>query len=423
MSWFSPVAKHLYLRIWLAVVLGVAVLMLLVGFAWSLSVEQAVQNGPQGARELQIRNEQGQIIQSVPGQLQRGVGVTFDVTLPDGQKLNLLLPRRPPGMGPGPGHDMRPGGPMNRGPRDLTPGWARPPYGFVWMLLLVGVAVAVGIYPIVRKLTQRLEALQQGVQRWGNGDLTVRVSEYGQDEVADLSKRFNAAAERVQHLLHSQQLLLTSQKSLLANASHELRSPLTRIRMGLEFMRADNGDDAKKEIARNINELDQLIDEILLASRLDSEDADIGTIESVDVMGLCAEECARVGAVLEVQPGVLRIETQGVSKLLRRLIRNLLENAARYGAIQGPEDVQLQCELTDTEVIIKVCDKGPGVPLALREKIFEPFFRLPGASERSGSVGLGLALVKSIAERHKGSVSCQSGKTAGACFVVHLPKA
>lgn len=312
---------------------------------------------------------------------------------------------------------------MNRGPRDLTPWWARPPYGFVWMLLLVGVAVAVGIYPIVRKLTQRLEALQQGVQRWGNGDLTVRVSEYGQDEVADLSKRFNAAAERVQHLLHSQQLLLTSQKSLLANASHELRSPLTRIRMGLEFMRADNGDDAKKEIARNINELDQLIDEILLASRLDSEDADMGTIESVDVMGLCAEECARVGAVLEVQPGVLRIETQGVSKLLRRLIRNLLENAARYGAIQGPEDVQLQCELTDSEVIIKVCDKGPGVPLALREKIFEPFFRLPGASERSGSVGLGLALVKSIAERHKGSVSCQSGKTAGACFVVHLPKA
>jgi signal transduction histidine kinase len=248
------------------------------------------------------------------------------------------------------------------------------------------------------------------------------VAEFGQDEVADLSKRFNAAAERVQHLMNSQQLLLASQKSLLANASHELRSPLTRIRMGLEFMRADNGDDAKKEIARNIAELDQLIDEILLASRLDSEDADMGIIESVDVMGLCAEECARVGAVLEVQPGVFRIETQGVSKLLRRLIRNLLENAARYGAIQGPEDVQLQCELTDSEVIIKVCDKGPGVPAALREKIFEPFFRLPGASERSGSVGLGLALVKAIAMRHQGSVSCLAREGGGACFELRLPK-
>ena len=419
MNWLAPVAKHLYLRIWLAVVLGVAVLMLLVGFAWSLSMEHAVQNGPQGVRELQIRNEQGQIIQTVPGQLQRGVGVTFDVTLADGQKLNLVLPRRPPGMGPGP--EMR-SGLMNRGPRDLSPWWARPPYGFVWMLMLVGVAVAVGIYPIVRKLTQRLEALQQGVQRWGNGDLTVRVAEYGQDEVADLSKRFNAAAERVQHLLNSQQLLLASQKSLLANASHELRSPLTRIRMGLEFMRADNSDDAKKEIARNIAELDQLIDEILLASRLDSQEADMGIIESVDVMGLCAEECARVGAVLEVQPGVLRIETQGVSKLLRRLVRNLLENATRYGTLQGPEDVQLHCELSDSEVILKVCDKGPGVPLALREKIFEPFFRLPGASERSGSVGLGLALVKAIAMRHQGSVSCLERQGGGACFEVRLPK-
>jgi len=249
MSWLAPVAKHLYLRIWLAVVAGVAVLMLLVGWAWSLSVEHVAHNGPQGPRELQVRNEQGEVIQSVPGQLQRGVGVNFVVTLPDGQKLNLLLPRRPPGMGPGtgPGSEMGPG-PMGRGPRDLSPWWAKPPYGFVWMLLLVGVAVAVGVYPIVRRLTQRLEALQQGVQRWGDGDLTVRVAEFGQDEVADLSKRFNAAAERVQHLLNSQQVLLASQKSLLANASHELRSPLTRIRMGLEFMRADNSDEAKKKL-------------------------------------------------------------------------------------------------------------------------------------------------------------------------------
>ena len=111
-----------------------------------------------------------------------------------------------------------------------------------------------------------------------------------------------------------------------------------------------------------------------------------------------------------------------MSKLLRRLIRNLLENAARYGAIQGPEDVQLQCELTDAEVIINVCDKGPGVPAALREKIFEPFFRLPGASERSGSVGLGLALVKAIATRHQGSVSCLAREGGGACFEVRLPK-
>ena len=423
MSWLSPVAKHLYLRIWLAVVAGVAVLMLLVGWAWSLSVEHVAHNGPQGMRELQVRNEQGEVIQSIPGQLQRGVGVNFVVTLPDGQKLNLLLPRRPPGMGPGPGpgHEMGPG-PMGRGPRDLSPWWAKPPYGFVWMLLLVGVAVAVGVYPIVRRLTQRLEALQQGVQRWGDGDLAVRVAEYGQDEVADLSKRFNAAAERVQNLLNSQQSLLASQKSLLANASHELRSPLTRIRMGLEFMRADNSEDAKKEIARNIAELDQLIDEILLASRLDAKEADMGTIESVDIIGLCAEECARMGAQLDVQEGVMQIEVQGVSKLLRRLIRNLLENARRYGVVDGPEDIQVLCSVDSTEAIIRVCDRGPGVPFEYREKIFEPFFRLRGASESAGSVGLGLALVKSIAERHAGQVTCLERNGGGSCFEVRLKR-
>lgn len=441
MNWFSSVAKHLYLRIWLAVVLGVAVLMLLVGWAWSLSVEHVAQNGPQGVRELQVRNEQGELLTVVPGQLQRGVGVNFEVTLADGQKLNLLLPKRPPGSGPGPGPGpgrgpgigpetgfgmaFGPGGPnrgLGNGPRDASPWWARPPYGFVWMLLLVGLAVAIGVYPIVRKLTKRLESLQQGVQRWGEGDLNVRMPEQGQDEVADLSKRFNAAAERVQHLMSAQQMLLASQKSLLANASHELRSPLTRIRMGLEFLGADNSEMAKQEIARNIAELDQLIDEILLASRLDAQEADMGTIETVDLMGLCAEECARVGAVFEVQAGVLSLETQGVVKLMRRLIRNLLENAGRYGAIKGPEDVHVMGSVNAHEVILTVCDRGPGVPVAFREKIFEPFFRLPGASERAGSVGLGLALVKSIAQRHQGSVVCEERPGGGACFVVRLPK-
>jgi signal transduction histidine kinase len=431
----SSIAKHLYLRIWLAVVVGVAILMLLVGWAWSLSVEHVAHNGPQGVRELQVRNDKGELITAVPGQLQRGVGVNFEVTLPDGQTLNLLLPRRPPAAGqePGPGQGAEGGramgmglGGFNRGmgngPRDVSPWWARPPYGFAWMLVLVGLAVAIGVYPIVRKLTQRLESLQQGVQRWGEGDLTVRMPEQGQDEVADLSKRFNAAAERIQHLMSSQQSLLNSQKSLLANASHELRSPLTRIRMGLEFMGADNNDIAKQEITRNIAELDLLIDEILLASRLDAQEADLGTVEAVDLMGLCAEECARIGAVFEVQAGVQSLQTQGVVKLMRRLIRNLLENAGRYGAANGPEDVHVTGALTAHEVILTVSDRGPGVPLAFRQKIFEPFFRLPGASEKAGSVGLGLSLVKSIAERHHGQVTCEDRAGGGASFVVRLPK-
>jgi signal transduction histidine kinase len=107
----------------------------------------------------------------------------------------------------------------------------RPPFGFGfgWMLGLVGLAVAVGAYPVMRRLTQRLEALQRGVERWGAGDLSARVNADGTDEVAFLARRFNHAAERIETLMESH-------KSLLANASHELRSPLARIRMGLELM-------------------------------------------------------------------------------------------------------------------------------------------------------------------------------------------
>jgi len=281
----------------------------------------------------------------------------------------------------------------------------------------MGLAAALTLYPVVRRLTKRLEGLQQGVQRWGDGDLSVRVSETGDDEVADLSRRFNAAAERIQRLM-------SAQKSLLANASHELRSPLARIRMGLELMDTPGANEAvrgrtRQEILRNMAELDQLIDEILLASRLDAREADLGTVEAVDLVGLCAEECARVGAQLDVPEGMTSLEVQGVAKLVRRMARNLLENAMRYGAAAGEEDgVVLSLSHANAGPRLRVCDHGPGVPPEYRDRIFEPFFRLPGASERAGGVGLGLALVKSIAERHGWQVACETGPDGGACFAV-----
>jgi signal transduction histidine kinase len=249
--------------------------------------------------------------------------------------------------------------------------------------------------------------------------LSVRVPVQGDDEVADLSERFNAAASRIE-------ALMASQKSLLANASHELRSPLARTRMGLELMSGPVSDPQallriRAEILRNMAELDQLIDEILLASRLDAKEADIGTVEPVDLVGLCAEECARVGAVLDVPVGLQSLEVPGVAKLLRRMVRNLLENARRYGvhSDQG-EGIVLALRTVNQQVVLTVCDNGPGVQPEYRERIFEPFFRLPGASERLGGVGLGLALVKSIVERHQGSVRCTTRQGCGACFEVRL---
>jgi len=388
--------RHLYVRIWLAVVAGVFILTLTANWIVREAAESERERLAPLPREVAVLDANDKQIGSGTATRVPGAGLTFDVTLDDGRALTMqVAPRgRPPG-GPPPG----------------ILAW-RTPFGLGWMVAIVGFIVALGVYPIVRRLTKRLELLQRGVQRWGEGDLSVRVPEEGQDEVADLSNGFNAAAARIEQLVRSH-------KSLLANASHELRSPLTRIRMSLELMGERPNPGARAEISRNIGELDQLIDEILLASRLDAKEADMGTVETVDLTGLAAEECARVDADLEVKEGTdsSALTVLGVPRLLRRAIRNLLENAGRYGA--GQTSVEIGSRAGQTE--IRVNDRGPGVPVTLRERIFEPFYRLPGASERNGGVGLGLALVKSITERHGGSVRCEDRPGGGASFVISLP--
>jgi signal transduction histidine kinase len=109
----------------------------------------------------------------------------------------------------------------------------------------------------------------------------------------------------------------------------------------------------------------------------------------------------------------------GEERLLRRALRNLLENARRYGG----GEITLQATTVGARAELRVCDRGPGVPEALRERIFEPFFRLPGHAEREGGVGLGLALVKQIAQRHQGAVRCEPRDGGGSCFVLSLPLA
>ena len=301
MRLFNPIARKLYLRIWLAVVGSVAVLSLVVGWAWQQADaqrdrerERERQSTP--PREVVVRNAAGELIGTaeaqphrVPGAPGEPGGIEFAVTLQDGQVLTLQMPPRNRAAN------------RTRRAGDPVLDWLRPPYGFLWVLGLAGLMVMVGVFPIARRLTQRLEGLQRGVKRWGEGDLSVRVPTGGHDEVGDLSRRFNDAAERVQALMDSQAALLRSQKSLLANASHELRSPLARIRMALELSGSAPSPAVRAEIGRSIIELDQLIDEILLASRLDAKELDLGTMEEVDLVGLVAEEAARLGLTPQPQ--------------------------------------------------------------------------------------------------------------------------
>jgi len=329
--------------------------------------------------------------------------------LADGRTLRVLRPDPHRPMRPRGAFGVPPLGPPLPPPGAF--GWlALPGAGLVMTLALLFAAISIGAYPVVRRLTRRLESLERGVEAFGAGALDRRVAEDGNDEVAAVGKSFNRAAARIETLVRSH-------RSLLANASHELRSPLARMKMALAMFEdapAERREALRREIDTNIAELDALVEEVLLASRLDAAQA-LEHKERVELLALAVEEAARFDA--DVDGAAVAVD--GDERLLRRALRNLLENARRYGG----GEIAVRVQVRDRRALLCVCDRGPGVPEAARERIFEPFYRLPGHAELAGGVGLGLALVKQIAERHGGSISCLARDGGGSCFELLLPLA
>ncbi|MEM6498094.1 MAG: ATP-binding protein [Pseudomonadota bacterium] len=280
----------------------------------------------------------------------------------------------------------------------------RPLIDLALLLSSVALGVGLGAYPFVRRLTRRLEDLQHQVETMGEGDFSARVEVRGQDEIAALASSFNEAAEKIATLIGAHRMLL-------ANASHELRTPLSRIRLGVEMLQTGSDPVRQKALEQDIAELDALIDEILLMSRLDAG-AHADLTKSVDLLALLAEECAhyRDCSLTGTTRPIL-----GDRRLLRRLVRNLLENASRHGA--PPIEVALL--ESSTEVAVTVTDHGPGIPALEREQVFQPFYRAPGRQNVQG-YGLGLALVRQIAIAHGGSVTIGAGPHGGTLVYVTL---
>jgi signal transduction histidine kinase len=183
--------------------------------------------------------------------------------------------------------------------------------------------------------------------------------------------------------------------------------------MAVELMKGSADPVRKAGLEQDIAELDALIDEILLASRLDAV-KELDTDEEVDLLALAAEECARYDDTqLDGEPVTVR----GDPRLLRRMIRNLLENAKRYGA----PPIEVRVSRTGGSAEMAVCDHGAGVPEVERERVFDPFYRRTGTKEITGA-GLGLALVRQIARRHGGDARCAPQSGRGSCFIVVLPE-
>jgi len=286
------------------------------------------------------------------------------------------------------------------------------PRGTLFLPLLVGLAVlmAVGLYPLSRSITRRIEQLAEGARRWGEGDLGHRVPVQGRDEIAALASRFNQTAGAIE-------ALLAQERQMLASASHELRSPLARIRMALELLSEEADPTRRSELSRraseDIAELDTLVEELLLAART-QPGVPRRPFSQVDLLALVQSEAEAVGVKATGESFAYPCEPA----MVKSMVRNLLTNAQLYGG--GAIHVEVRCEGASALLVVE--DEGPGVPESERERIFAPFYRPPGRRPPGDTgLGLGLALVRQIARYHGGDVRYLTREPHGSRFEVRLP--
>jgi signal transduction histidine kinase len=303
-------------------------------------------------------------------------------------------------------------------------------------ITLILIVVALATRPLARRIARPLERLTETARRLGGGDLSARVptpaharrwgrrGRAGVDELGELTRAFNEMAERVERTVRGQQ-------ELLANVSHELRSPLTRVRMALELVPRDAGGEARlRDVERDLTDLDRVIEDVLTASRLELTGLPT-RLESIDVPALLGELAERArhdpllaGRDVDVVTGPpLALVADGV--LLKRALWNLVENAAKYGA----PPITLAAAVEGDAIVLSVSDNGPGVAPDDRERVLAPFYRGDRARTRDGvaGVGLGLTLARRVAEVHGGSIrigprATENGRDVGCRVAITIPR-
>ncbi len=266
-----------------------------------------------------------------------------------------------------------------------------------WMLAIF----ALLCYLLARHLTAPLRRMQKTIERFGKGDFSARVNSRRGDELGQLARTVDQMAERID-------LLLKSQKRLLQDISHELRSPLARLGVAVELARG--GGDATialNRVEREADRLNTLVGELIQVTRAEGDPDGLATepVQLDDLVRLILDD-VRIEAdrkQVTLQPAIDSAALQGNPELLRRAIENIVRNAIRYSPEGGRVDVALESRPERLRVIVR--DYGSGVPPEALANIFDPFYRVEKDRGRtSGGVGLGLAIAKRAVELHHGGM-------------------
>jgi two-component system sensor histidine kinase CpxA len=298
------------------------------------------------------------------------------------------------------------------------------PKALWWRLLLLALVVGALSLWLARYLSAPVGALRRATLQLSAGDLSARVGDpvdRRRDEIGQLARDFDAMASRLENLVGSQ-------RSLLRDVSHELRSPLARLTVALQLARDREGAravEALNRIERETGRLDDLIGQLLLLERLEARAPDTEKMD-FDLCDLLNEvvddasfeaSAAKRGVELETEsPCPMR----GYPALIRSALDNVLRNAVRHTAQGTAVEVAIDCGEAGAEITIR--DHGPGVPDEFLETLFEPFSRVTDARERStGGAGLGLAIARLAIEVHDGTVTAQNHDECGLEISIRIP--
>jgi two-component system sensor histidine kinase CpxA len=301
------------------------------------------------------------------------------------------------------------------------------PEALWWRLLLLALVVGAFSLLLARYLSAPVGALRRATLGLGAGDLSVRVGnpvDRRRDEIGQLARDFDAMAGRLEHLVGSQ-------RRLLRDVSHELRSPLSRLTVALQLARDRDGaraEEALDRIEREAGRLDNLIGQLLLLERLeasspDTEAVDFDLCELLnEVLDDASFEASSAGRAVEMQGGP-PCPMRGHPTLVRSALDNVIRNAVRHTAEATTVDVRIDCHEGVAETTIR--DHGPGVPEEHLERLFEPFSRLTDARERStaGGAGLGLAIARRAVEVHGGTMTARNHPVGGLEVEIRIPLA